>query len=77
MDAERHSVIVRPGQPTFTGTEKPMDQRLFRRILRGQSDASVPFSELRTLLMALGFVERIRGSHHIFRRAGIDERINI
>lgn len=54
-----------------------MDQRLFRRILRGQSDANISFSELRTLLMALGFVERIRGSHHIFRRPGIDERINI
>jgi len=25
----------------------------------------------------LGFVERIRGSHHIFRRPGIDELINI
>ncbi|MDB4567927.1 type II toxin-antitoxin system HicA family toxin, partial [Pseudomonadales bacterium] len=66
-----------PGQPTFTGSEKPMDQRVFCKILRGQSDANISFSELRTLLIALGFVERIRGSHHIFRRPGIDERINI
>jgi predicted RNA binding protein YcfA (HicA-like mRNA interferase family) len=54
-----------------------MDRRLFLSILRGRSDANISFSELRKLLMELGFVERIRGSHHIFRRPGIDELINI
>jgi hypothetical protein len=29
------------------------------------------------LLLHLGFEERTRGSHHIFRRAGIEERINL
>ncbi len=39
---------------------------LLRRILAGSGDANVPFDELRNLLLHLGFVERSRGSHHIF-----------
>ena len=27
--------------------------------------------------MNLGFVERVRGSHHIFRKTGVAERINL
>jgi hypothetical protein len=52
------------------------DKLLFQ-ILRGKSDANVPFNDLRQLLMELGFEERIRGSHHMFRRAGIVEKINL
>ena len=29
------------------------------------------------LLRELGFIERVRGSHHIFRREGVTERINL
>ena len=50
--------------------------RLMLRILRGDSDANIQFAGLRQLLLRLGFDERIRGSHHIFRRQSIDERIN-
>lgn len=32
---------------------------------------------MRNLLTSLGFEERIRGSHHMFRRAGIVEKINL
>lgn len=52
------------------------DKLLFQ-ILRGTSDASVPFNDLRHLLTSMGFDERIRGSHHMFRRAGIVEKINL
>jgi hypothetical protein len=52
------------------------DKLLFQ-ILRGTADANVPFNELRHLLTELGFEERIRGSHHMFRRAGIVEKINL
>ena len=52
------------------------DKLLFQ-ILRGTSDANVPFNDLRHLLTDLGFEERIRGSHHMFRRAGIIEKINL
>ncbi len=52
------------------------DKLLFQ-ILRGTSDANVSFDDLRHLLKAMGFEERIRGSHHMFRRAGIVEKINL
>ncbi len=50
--------------------------KLIRRILEGRSDASISFSELRNLLLHLGFAERTKGSHHIFHQDGIDEMIN-
>lgn len=50
---------------------------LVRRILAGTSDADIRFDELRRLLQRLGFEERVRGSHHLFRRGGIEERINL
>jgi len=47
------------------------------RILQGKSDANVEFDNLRRLLQWLGFEERTRGSHHIFRRPGVRELINL
>ena len=47
------------------------------RILLGSSDANIDFEDLRRLLSALGFVKRVKGSHHIFVREGVDEIINI
>ena len=41
------------------------------------SDANIRFEDLRTFLLSLGFVERVRGSHHIFRMQGIRERLNM
>lgn len=46
------------------------------RLLRGTSDANIAFNDLRQLLRRLGFQERIRGSHHMFRKAGVEEKIN-
>lgn len=51
--------------------------KLLTAILLGRSDANIGFDELRNLLLKLGFEERTRGSHHIFRRGGIEERINL
>ena len=51
--------------------------QLIARILRGASDAGIPFNELRQLLRHLGFQERIRGSHHIFTKRGVEEIINL
>ena len=51
--------------------------RLLNRILLGASDANIPFAGLRRLLQDLGFDERIRGSHHIFTKAGVDEILNL
>ncbi len=47
------------------------------RILQGGSDANINFDELRRLLGWLGFEERTRGSHHIFRKPGVRELINL
>ena len=52
-------------------------EQLLQRILGGRSDASVRFDDLRGLLRNLGFTERVRGSHHIFRRDGVAERITL
>ena len=53
------------------------NDELEQRILSGRSDANIRFSDLRTFLLRLGFVERTRGSHHIFRREDVRERINL
>jgi hypothetical protein len=55
-----------------TRSDKTLEQ-----ILRGASDASIRFEELRSLLLRFGFDERSRGSHYIFTRSGVDERINL
>ncbi len=47
------------------------------RILEGKSDANIDFDDLRHLLRGLGFEERVRGSHHIFRKHGVRDRINL
>lgn len=57
-------------------------EKLLRRILDGRADADIGFSDLRALLLHfvlfhLGFEERTRGSRHIFRRADVEERINL
>ncbi len=47
------------------------------RILRGASDANIPFDDLRHLLRRLGFAERIRGDHYIFTKEGVVEILNL
>jgi len=46
-------------------------------ILSGRPDANIPFAQTVNLLEYLGFNKRIRGSHHIFTREGIEELIAI
>lgn len=48
-----------------------------QRILSGRADANIRFSDLCALLRRLGFNERIRGSHHVFFRDGLDEILNL
>ena len=52
-------------------------EKLLAEVLQGRSDASVEFDELCQLLRRLGFEERIRGSHHVFRRLGVEEKLNL
>jgi hypothetical protein len=52
-------------------------EKIIFQILRGTSDANIAFSDVIGLLKYFGFDERIKGSHHIFRKAGIEEKINL
>jgi hypothetical protein len=55
----------------------PQKNDLLDQILSGRSDANVRFNDLLGLLGGLNFEERIRGSHHIFTREGIEEILNL
>jgi hypothetical protein len=52
-------------------------EKLLIKILKGASDSNIDFEGLRNLLSRLGFEERIKGSHHIFTKDGIEEILNI
>ena len=60
------------GSKVVARKEKTLEQ-----VLSGTSDTNVGFEDLRNLLISLGFRERTCGSHHIFRRPGIGEMINL
>jgi len=51
--------------------------KLIIKILGGGSDANIAFDDLRNLLKRLGFVERVKGGHHTFRKVGVAEKINL
>jgi hypothetical protein len=46
-------------------------------VLGGRSDANLAFSDLLNLLHALGFSQRISGSHHIIWKEGVIEIMNL
>jgi hypothetical protein len=52
-------------------------EKLLIKVLRGTSDANIDFDELRNLLLRLGFEERVKGSHHILTKAGVEEILNL
>lgn len=51
--------------------------KLLDIILSGAADANIPFDGLGQLLQRLGFSMRVRGSHHVFYCAGIEEILNL
>jgi predicted RNA binding protein YcfA (HicA-like mRNA interferase family) len=52
-------------------------EKTLEKLLRGDSDTNIRFEELCHLLHAKGFRMRVSGSHHIFTRTGVMERINL
>ncbi len=52
-------------------------EKLIFHILRGTSDANISFLDLVHLLQHFGFEMRIKGSHHIFRKKGVEEKPNL
>ena len=51
--------------------------KLREKILVGDSDTNISFEDLCHLLRRFGFRERVKGSHHIFSQAGVEEIINV
>ena len=51
--------------------------RLLVKILSGSGDSNISFEDCKNLLIRLGFTERIKGSHHIMTKDGIEEILNI
>ncbi len=43
----------------------------------GTAVAAIRFDDLCSVLDTLGFEKRIRGSHHLFRKDGVEEKINL
>ena len=53
------------------------NNKVFTDILAGRKDQTIRFTELTTLLLAMGFNERINGSHHIYYRQDSEEILNL
>lgn len=52
-------------------------EKLLSQVVSGRADANIGFTDLCQLLRRLGFTERVRGSHHVYSREGVEERINL
>ena len=55
----------------------PNAEKILDAVLRGTSDANIPFVGLCHLLKSLGFQERVKGSHHIFWKEAVAEIVNL
>ena len=64
---------VPPRENQYKGRNMIKINKIISLILRGTSDTNINFNDLRNLLIHYGFVERIRGSHHIFIKNGREE----
>ncbi len=51
--------------------------KLRAQILSGRSDQNISFDDLCRLLISYGFELRVRSSHHIFRKQGVEEKPNL
>ena len=52
-------------------------EKLFLKILCGTKDKDIDFEDLCKVLINIGFDERIKGSHQIYYKEGIEEIVNI
>ncbi len=80
LAAERHAVRQTGRHPNDRGTRYNVAvsaAKTLHRLLSGSSDAAIRFDDLCSLLESLGFDKRVKGSHHLFRKAGVEERINL
>jgi hypothetical protein len=59
------------------GIIRGVRKQVLMQVLQGTADSNIRFDDLRSLLAALGFGERVKGSHHIFARPGVAEILNV
>ncbi|HLF47713.1 MAG TPA: type II toxin-antitoxin system HicA family toxin [Chitinophagaceae bacterium] len=52
-------------------------EKFIQKLLSGSTDKNINFSDLSKVLKNLGFEERIKGSHHIYFKSGVEEIINL
>lgn len=52
-------------------------EKTWQRLQSRFGDRNFEFADLRDLLLAIGFDERVRGGHHIFTRDGIPEIVDL
>jgi len=50
---------------------------MLRKVLAATSDAKIGFDALCSLMTTLGFEMRVRGSHRIFTKDGVEEILNL
>ena len=51
--------------------------KVLETVLRGTSEANIPFRDLCKLRKELGFTERVRGDHFIYTKPEIQEILNV
>ena len=51
--------------------------KILQAILYGRQDQNLRFTDLTRVITALGFTERIKGSHHIYTHPDVEEIINL
>ena len=54
-----------------------MNDKILQAVLSGKQDRNIRFDDLRRIMLKLGFKERIKGDHFIYKRKNFPERINI
>jgi len=66
-------------QKLSTDIDQILTQRdkLIVRILAGTSDKNIDFNDLTRLLDSFSFSYRVKGSHYIYFKEGIEEIVNI
>ena len=52
-------------------------KKILEKLFRGSSDNNFDFDQLVSILKHLQFDFRVKGSHHIFYKEGIEEIINL
>ncbi|WP_435627072.1 type II toxin-antitoxin system HicA family toxin [Candidatus Ferrigenium straubiae] len=52
-------------------------EKILWQVLKVGSDQNIAFDDLVFLLEGMGFEKRIKGSHHLFSKEGVEEIINI